>query len=96
MGVASLVLGILALVVAWVPCVGVYALLFSIIGLVLGAVALSKAKKTNGEGKGLAIAGLVCNIVATAIAIAWYIWMGAVANEASNIIDSAVKASGAL
>lgn len=84
MGIASLVLGILALIVSFVPCVGVYALVFSILGVILGAVGIVKAKK-SGEGKGLSIGGLVCNIVATAIAIWWFVVMGAVVTEADNL-----------
>lgn len=81
MGVASLVLGILALIIAWVPCVGVYALGFSVLGLILGAVSMVKSKKT-GKGKGLSIAGFVCNVVATALAVWWCIVMA----EASSAI----------
>ncbi len=79
MGIASLVLGIVALVVAWIPCIGVYTVILSIVGLILGAVGISKAKKT-GQGKGVAIAGLVLNIIATAISIIWWLLVaGAVA-----------------
>ncbi len=83
MGVASLVLGIVALIVAWIPCVGVYALLFSVLGLILGAVGIAKAKKT-GQGKGLSVAGLVCNIIATVIAAIWFFVM---AKSASAMDD---------
>lgn len=78
MGVASLVLGILALIVAWVPCVGIYALIFSVLGLILGAVGMVKSRKT-GQGKGVSIAGFVCNVVATAIAVLWFVVIGGAA-----------------
>ena len=82
MGVASLVLGILALIVAWVPCVGIYALIFSVLGLVLGAVGMARSRKT-GKGKGLSIAGFVCCVVATGLAIFWFMVVsGAVAASA--------------
>ena len=93
MGVASLVLGILALIVAWVPCVGVYALGFSVLGLILGAVGMVKAKKT-GQGKGLSISGFVCNVVATAIAIFWCVVMGgavAASDEISKELDKSTS-----
>ena len=83
MGVASLILGILALIVAWVPCVGIYALLFSVIGLILGAVGISAAKK-SGKGKGLSVAGLVCNVIATAIALIWFFLIAKAADEVSS------------
>lgn len=86
MGVASLVLGILGLIICWIPCVGAYALVPSILGLILGAVGIANAKKTN-QGKGLAIAGLVCSIVATVVAAYWAYLL----NEAGSLIDEAAK-----
>lgn len=85
MGVASLVLGILALVIAWVPCVGVYALVFSILGVILGLCGMSAAKKT-GQGKGISIAGFVCNAIATAIAIWWFLGVGAAVSAGAEAI----------
>jgi len=84
MGVASLILGILALIVAWIPCVGVYALGFSVLGLILGAVGMVKSKK-SGQGKGVSIAGFVCNVVATAVAVFWCIVIGGAAAASDEI-----------
>ena len=70
MGIASLILGIISLVFAWIPCVGVYALIPAILGLIFGIVGMVKSKKT-GEGKGISIAGLVLNILAMTVAILW-------------------------
>ncbi len=100
MGVASLILGILALIVAWVPCVGIYALGFSVLGLILGAVGISAAKK-SGQGKGVSVAGLVCNIIATAIALVWFFLFAKAAEtttdgsitEAVNKISQAAEQS---
>lgn len=93
MGVASLVLGIIALVVAWIPCIGVWALAFSVLGVIFGAVGIAMAKK-SGKGKGLSIAGLVCNIIATAIAAVWFFVMAKSAsavNELSKGLDKAMQ-----
>ncbi len=95
MGVASLVLGILALIVAWVPCIGIYALVFSVLGLILGAVGMVKAKKT-GKGKGLSISGFVCNVVATAIAIFWCVVIGGAAVAADDAAEDLGKSIGEL
>jgi len=95
MGVASLVMGILALVVCWIPCFGAWALLFAILGIIFGAVGIVKAKKTN-TGKGQSIAGLVCSIVATTVVVLWIFVFAAAANEAANIdtkeLNDAMKA----
>ena len=67
MGVASLVLGIVGLVISFIPCLGMYGLFLTVPGVILGIVGLSMAAKKNGP-KGLAIAGVVCSIIGTIIA----------------------------
>ena len=56
MAIASMVLGI----AGWVLCAG--GGIGSIVGLILGIVALNQIKKNpNQEGKGMAIAGIILN-----------------------------------
>lgn len=72
LGIAGLVLGILAAIVSFIPCLGVYALIPGIVGLILSAISMTQASKA-GASKGLAIAGLICSIVGCAIAgWQWY------------------------
>ena len=59
MGVASLILGILSLIFAFIPVVNFIGIFTSLIGIVLGALG-----RKNPEGKGTATAGLVCSIIA--------------------------------
>jgi hypothetical protein len=63
LSIASMVLGIVALVFGC--CVPVVTYICAIVGVILGAVALAK----HAGGKGMAIAGLVCSIVALIPAI---------------------------
>jgi uncharacterized membrane protein YccC len=67
LGIAGLVLGILAAVVSFVPCLGMYAMFPGIIGLVLSIISIVQANKASAS-KGMAIAGLVCSLVGCAIA----------------------------
>lgn len=60
LGIAGFVLGLLGLVFFWFPFVGI---VLAILGVILSGVAMSNAKKT-GSGTGLAVAGLVCGLVA--------------------------------
>lgn len=60
MKIASLVLGIIALIFCWVPFFG---LTLSIIAVVISIIALVMAKK-DPKNKGMAIAGIVCSIIA--------------------------------
>lgn len=57
---ASMVLGILALVMFWCWFIGI---VFALVGLPLGLVALSRISKgtASPEGKGMAVAGLICS-----------------------------------
>lgn len=69
LGIAGLVLGIIALVISFIPCLGMYALVPGIIAIVLSAVGLSQAAKANAS-RGLLIAALIVSILGTSIA-AW-------------------------
>ncbi|WP_249414094.1 DUF4190 domain-containing protein [Alteribacter keqinensis] len=59
--VASLVLGILSLII---PYVG---LITGIIGIVLANLALKEIKVSSEGGRGLAVGGLTCSIIATVL-----------------------------
>ncbi len=74
LAVASLVLGILALVTVWIPILGMIAWILAPLGLVLGLVALSKP-----IGRGMAIAGAVCSGLGLLGCIAWVLLIGAAA-----------------
>lgn len=58
LAVAGMVVGIVGLVLFWVPYVGG---VVSLVGLVLGAVGIARANKV-GRGKGMAIAGVACGL----------------------------------
>ncbi len=72
MGVASLVLGIIALVldVFTAGAAGWLGMVFGIIGTILGAIARNKALP---EKKGIATAGLVCSIIGIILGLLLYI-----------------------
>lgn len=75
MGVASLVLGIISVIISFFPFCGIIALVPAIIGLILGLVDTIKKSKTQ-EPKGQAIAGLVCSTIAVILIIWWYVIAG--------------------
>lgn len=85
MGVASLVLGLVGLICAIVPCVGwIIGAPLGLLGLIFGAVAIKK-----GKGKGLGIAGLVLSIIALLISSYW-IYVNVVAVNAANELEEAL------
>jgi hypothetical protein len=66
--IAGVVLGIPLAIFCYIG------LLIPIVGAVLGAVALSQIKRTNQQGRGLAIAGIAVGAVTTAVLLV--IWVG--------------------
>ncbi|MCL2557948.1 MAG: hypothetical protein FWE09_05665 [Treponema sp.] len=68
MGIAGLVLGILSAVGGWLPPISYFAWLLAIIGIVLSALARSKALK-EGQPAGVATAGLVLSIIGLVLSV---------------------------
>jgi hypothetical protein len=70
LGIAGLVLGILAIPMGIIPCTFFIGILFGVIGIVLSIVALSQANRAYGP-KTLIIAALVCSIIGLTFASVW-------------------------
>ena len=62
MAILSLILGIVGLVVSFIPYFNFVFVLLTIPSIVLGIIALVKAIKNHTAGKGCAIAGLACSL----------------------------------
>lgn len=85
MGVAALVLGIVSVVLGFIPLCGIIALLPATIGLILGIIDLVKRKKA-GEKFGKSLAGIICSGLAVVIIVFWYVVFGiAVADTAKDV-----------
>ena len=72
MGIAGMILGILAMIVVWIPVIGIVAIPMVTAGLPLSLVGLRRARRDN-EGAGMAIAGITLNIVAAAVILLWLV-----------------------
>lgn len=59
--IAAMVLGILSIVV---PYIG---FIIGIVGIVFSSLSLKEIRKTGEQGRGMAIAGMVCSIIGTVI-----------------------------
>lgn len=87
MAVASLILGIVALVTSILPIINNLSFLLAILGIVfaiIGLVGISKGKKS---GKGLGIAGLVLSVIA-------FILVLVMQSAFSAALDQAMEESG--
>lgn len=80
LGIAALVLGIVALILAFIPCFGWIALIPGIIAIILAVVALSQASQARAP-KGLIIAALVISILGTSVAAVWGVIIGTLASH---------------
>ena len=82
LGVAALVVGIIAIIGSWIPLLNVFSIIlgFIALGLAIGGLVVSR----NNRPKGTSIAGLVLSILTIVIFFAVYQGAG----EAINNIDS--------
>ncbi len=71
MGIAALIIGIVAVILGLVPGCGlVFGLPPAIIGLILGIIEI-KVKSKKQAPKGMGVAGLILNIIAIVVIIIW-------------------------
>jgi hypothetical protein len=70
LGIAGLVLGIMAIPIGIIPCTFYLGILFGIVGIVLSVVALTQANRGSGP-KALIIAALICSVVGLSLASIW-------------------------
>ena len=68
MGIAGMVLGIIGLVLVFIPFIQIISVLLAIIGLPLSIVGMVQGRK-NETPTGMAIAGIVLNLIVLSIAI---------------------------
>jgi hypothetical protein len=71
LGTAGLVLGIIGLVFAFIPIVGVIAWPLVILGLILGILGVLRANRGRATNRGVAIGGVACSALGLVICFAW-------------------------
>lgn len=84
LSILGIVLGIIALVIALIPCLGFIAIVPGVIAIILSAIGLDQARRANGA-KGIGYAALSISIVATVIAMLWLFLTGGLAYIGSQI-----------
>jgi hypothetical protein len=65
--VAAFVLGVIAIVLSWIPLLDI---VLAAPAVILGGLGISRANRTQGPGKGLAIAGLVLGAISILVTLA--------------------------
>ena len=91
MGIAALILGIISLIIGFIPLCGSIALVPAIIGLILGIVDTVQKHKKD-EKIGISVAGLVLSAISIIVIIFWVFIFGvAVSNADLNEVDRATE-----
>lgn len=90
LGIAGMILGIVGVICAFIPCMELWAILLCIVGIVLSAVSLSKAKKGNGP-KGMGKAGLILSIIGTVVAIVKYVILITALSAGASAFGEAIQ-----
>lgn len=83
-GTAGFVLGLVGLLLSFLPIIGVVAWPLVILGLVFSILGLVKANKGVATNKGLSIAGIVLSAIGLVVCIAWTALFGVAVNAANN------------
>jgi len=86
---ASLVIGIIAVIVGFIPCVQVFVFLPALVGLILGVVSFIRKRQVE-EPAGIAIAGMILNGVPLLVMTVLAVFVGFSA-DAATINEMTIK-----
>jgi hypothetical protein len=97
LGTAGFVLGLVGLVFAFIPLIGVIAWPLTILGLIFGILGITRASRGQADNKGLAITGVVLSAIGLVICV---IWTAAFGNAVTDSVPTpaappSIQASGA-
>ena len=93
LAIASMVLGILALLLSWIPIINNLAAVLALVGLGLGIPALIFSRRGTHGGTGLAITGLVTSVVALVLVVVTQLFFAKVIDEVDRAIDEGISGS---
>ena len=91
MEVASLVLGIIAIVISFIPFIGMFAYVPAIVGIILGIVSLATMKSRGKNNKAMPIVGIVTSGLSMILAIVLIFVFAFVGSVSKNIITNGIR-----
>jgi hypothetical protein len=95
LAIAALVLGIIALVLCWVPIVNNFAAVLAVVGLALGIPALVSARRGKRTGRGMALASVILSVVAIVGVLATQALYSSVLDDVSDEINNSIESADA-
>jgi ABC-type multidrug transport system fused ATPase/permease subunit len=90
LGIAAFVVGIVAVIGAWIPLLNIFSFILGLVALILGIIALVKGKKRNAP-KGLALAGVIIAGVAIIVFFAMSIGLVNAVNDSANDLPTSTS-----
>jgi hypothetical protein len=85
-GVTALVLGIVGVVLSWVPVLGG---ILAVLAVVFGGLGYARARQGQATNQGMTIAGLVLGVIAFVIQVIVFAAVGSAANQLDKELNSA-------
>ncbi|TFV65318.1 UNVERIFIED_ORG: DUF4190 domain-containing protein [Bacillus sp. AZ43] len=93
LAIASMVLGIIALLLSWIPIINNVAAVIALVGLGLGIPALLRARRGTHSGTGMAITGLVTSVIAIVLVILTQLLFVEAIEEVEKSINEGIEQS---
>ncbi|OFQ97556.1 DUF5067 domain-containing protein [Alloscardovia sp. HMSC034E08] len=94
LAITSLILGVIALVLSFIPIINNFAFVLAIIGVIFGVIGLvATGKKGKKKGRGLAIAGVVTTVLAMVITFAMQSAFSKAIDDATKEVTSSTSTS---
>ena len=90
MGLAAMIIGIVAVILGFIPLCGMIAIVPAIIGLVLGIVDVQKRSKKQ-QPKGQGTAGIILNAAAIVVILIWTLIFAAASEPLKELAEQVVK-----
>lgn len=91
LGIASLILGIVAAVIALIPVCGAIAIAPAVVGLILGIINVKGRGKANLP-KGVGMAGIILNVAALLFIVVYLVIFAAAAPKVGEAVREGIEA----
>jgi len=80
LGITGLVIGVITLLISFVPCLGVFAFIPGVVGIVISFTGIMMARKQHVQ-KNILVAALVISLIGTATSMGWALYTNNVMNK---------------
>ncbi|WP_329046354.1 DUF4190 domain-containing protein [Amycolatopsis sp. NBC_01488] len=84
LGTAGFVVGLVGLVLSPIPIAGVGAWPLVVLGLMLSAVGVARARAGKATNRGLAIAGVVVSVLGLVVSVVWAVVIGKIVSDVND------------